>query len=129
MLAKQMASHNRQRNLAKNRETKKTAKKKLRKIVPIFAIFLSYFSTKKTILTHKTVINCYHKIAQAEGVSSIPIRASKTNNRKKTQKLNRKSAKYIKNLRIIIKFILISRNLQTSTDTSLKLKQNQNQTS
>ena len=46
---------------------------KLRKIVPIFAIFLSYFSSKKMILTHKTVTNCYQKFAQVEGVSSKTI--------------------------------------------------------
>ena len=81
------------------------------------------------ILTHKTVTNCYNKLAQVEGVSSIPIWASKKNNRQKTQKLVRKSAEYIKNLRIIMEFILISSNLQTTTETSLKLKQNHNQTS
>ena len=66
------ASHNRHRNLAKNREKTKNCKK-LRKIVPIFAIFCHISQQKKMILTHKFVTNCYHKIAQVEGVSSIPI--------------------------------------------------------
>ena len=45
---------------------------KNKKKVPIFAIFFAYLN-KKTIFTHKTVTNCYHKFAQLEGVSSIPI--------------------------------------------------------
>ena len=56
------------------------------------------------ILTHKTVTNCYHKFPQVEGVSSIPILASKTK-KSKNAKLARKSAKNVKNLRIIIKLI------------------------
>ena len=65
-------SHSRLRNLAKNRKKRKTAKNK-KKIFSISANFLSYFSTKKMIFTHKTVTNCYHKIAELEGVSYIFI--------------------------------------------------------
>ena len=118
-----------QRNLAKNRKKNEKLQKKIKKNSSNFRHFFVIFLNKKMILTHKTVTNCYHKFSQVDGVSSIPIWSSKTKNRQKTQKLARKSAKYIKNLRIIIKFIWISRNLQTTTETSLKLKQNHNQTS
>ena len=81
------------------------------------------------IRTHKTITNCYPNIAQVEGVSSMPIWASKTKNRQKNAKNRPKISKIHLNLRIIIKFIWISRNLQTTTETILKLKQNHNQTS
>ena len=103
--------------------------KKNKKNSSNFCHFFVIFLNKKMTLTHKTVTNCYHKIAQVEGVSSIHIWATNKIIVKKTQKWARKSAKYIKNLRIIIKFRLISRNLQTTTETSLKLNQNHNQTS
>ena len=71
MLGKQYADHNGLRNLAKT-EIKTKNCKKLRKIVQNFAIFC-HISQQKTIPTHKTVTKCYHKFAQVEGVSSIPI--------------------------------------------------------
>ena len=60
---------------------------------------------------HKNVTNCYLKFAQVQAVFSMPIWASKQNNRQKTQKLARKSAKNMKNLRISKKFIWIFLNL------------------
>ena len=70
MAAKQKTSHNWQKNLAKNRKKNE----KLQKIKKNSSNFRHFFhiSQQKMILTHKTVTICYHKIAQEEGVSSIP---------------------------------------------------------
>ena len=72
MLAEQYASHNRQRNLAKNRK-KNEKLQKIKKNSSNFLHFFVIFFNKKMTLTHKIVNNCYHKISQVEGVSPIPI--------------------------------------------------------
>ena len=53
-----------------------------------------------------------------------PLEAVKQNNRQKIAKLAQKSAKYMKNLRISRKLIWISRDLQPTAKSILKLKQN-----
>ena len=72
MLAKEQASHNRKRNLIKNRK-KNEKLQKIKKNSSNFRQFFVIFLNEKMILTHKTVTNCYHKIAQVKRVSSIPI--------------------------------------------------------
>ena len=46
---------------------------KIKKNCSNFRHFSVLFLNKKKIVAHKTVTNCYHNIAQVEGVSSIPI--------------------------------------------------------
>ena len=66
------------RRIAHEKPKKIEKLQKIKKNSSNFSPFLSYFSNRKMILTHKTATNCYQNIAQIEGVSSIPIWASKT---------------------------------------------------
>ena len=82
MLVKQKLTNSRLRNLSKNGKKEKLQKTKNSSD---FRHFLSYFSTKKMIHTHKTIANCYLQFAQVEGFFQYPFEPVKQNNRQKTQ--------------------------------------------
>ena len=70
------SQNNRQVLIGKETAKSRTKNEKLQKIKRKSSNFRHFFViilNKKMILTHKNVTNCYHNIAQVEGLSSIPI--------------------------------------------------------